>query len=344
MAETAVKLDQREAARLFERGVAAARGGQRRIAASLLSRAVQFDPRHEQAWLWLSGVIDDPNEIAFCLRSVLNINPGNDRARQGLVWLEQRALVSDPSAAPAMAISQVPAHENGHGVTLDAGHARESWWVQWRRSRREMNRAWTFVWATCIIVLLGLLGLNTALRDVVERNAELARAAQSQPASLSSTAPRTAPKPIVQNEIAWTRDSQALAYLSAIEEPRSQLRAAIDEYREATRQPGNSARLHSAATLTLRDKIEAARDVILKADPPPALEHAHTAYLAGLEQELAALEDMREFYGSFSFQLANRAVLRMEDAGKQLELARTAFEQSLTQAHSSHQTFPQTLR
>jgi hypothetical protein len=341
MAETAVKLDQREAARLFERGVAAARGGQRRIAASLLSRAVQFDPRHEQAWLWLSGVIDDPNEIAFCLRSVLNINPGNDRARQGLAWLEQRALVSEAPSEPTL---PPPAHENGHAAALDLGHTRESWWVQWRRSRREMNRAWTFVWATCIIVLLGLLGLNTALRDVVERNAALARATQAQPALLSNTTQRIAPKPIMQSELERTRDSQALAYLSAIEEPRAQLRAAIEEYRAATRQPGNSARLHSAATLTLREKIEAARDIIIKADPPPTLEQAHTAYLAGLEQELAALEDMREFYGSFSFQLANRAVLRMEDAGKQLEQARTAFEQSLTQAHSRHQTFSQTQR
>ena len=86
MAEPAIKSDHAEAARLFERGVAAARGGQRRVAAGLLSRAVQYDPRHEQAWLWLSGVLDSPEEIAFCLRSVLTLNPDNERARQGLGW------------------------------------------------------------------------------------------------------------------------------------------------------------------------------------------------------------------------------------------------------------------
>ena len=75
MAETAIKSNQREAARLFERGVAAARGGQRRVAAGLLARVVQLDPRHEMGWLWLSGVLDDSEEIAFCLRAVLAVNP-----------------------------------------------------------------------------------------------------------------------------------------------------------------------------------------------------------------------------------------------------------------------------
>src|SRR5919197_6482084 len=93
MTESAIKSNQREAARLFERGVAAARGGQRRVAAGLLARTVQLDPRHEMGWLWLSGVLDEPNEIAFCLRSVLAVNPHNARARDGLAWLEQRALI-----------------------------------------------------------------------------------------------------------------------------------------------------------------------------------------------------------------------------------------------------------
>ena len=47
MTESAIKSNQREAARLFERGVAAASSGQRRVAAVLLARVVQLDPRHE---------------------------------------------------------------------------------------------------------------------------------------------------------------------------------------------------------------------------------------------------------------------------------------------------------
>src|SRR5918911_5703272 len=111
MAETAIKSNQREAARLFERGVAAARGGQRRVAAGLLARAVQLDPRHEMGWLWLSGVLDEPNEIAFCLRSVLAVNPHNERARQGLAWLEERGQIAR-QPAPAVVIAPPNAEED----------------------------------------------------------------------------------------------------------------------------------------------------------------------------------------------------------------------------------------
>ncbi|MBC8160215.1 MAG: hypothetical protein H7Z42_03265, partial [Roseiflexaceae bacterium] len=81
MTERSVRQNPEEAERLYQRGLGAARGGQRRMAASLLSRAVQLNPQHAQAWLWLSGVLDEPSEIAFCLRSVLSIDPANQRAQ-----------------------------------------------------------------------------------------------------------------------------------------------------------------------------------------------------------------------------------------------------------------------
>src|SRR5262245_16982063 len=121
MTETAIKSNEREAARLYQRGVAAARGGQRRVAAGLLARAVQLDPRHELGWLWLSGVLDEPHEIAFCLRSVLTVNPQNERARQGLLWLEQRGLIAEQAAVAPPEQEQV----------AEPHHEADSWWVSW---------------------------------------------------------------------------------------------------------------------------------------------------------------------------------------------------------------------
>src|ERR1044071_8985413 len=104
MTETGIKSNEAEASRLFQRGVAAARGGQRRLAAVLLGRAVQLNPHHELSWLWLSGVLDEPGEIAFCLRSVLSVTPHNERARQGLTWLEHHSLIS-PQPAPSSIVA-----------------------------------------------------------------------------------------------------------------------------------------------------------------------------------------------------------------------------------------------
>src|SRR5258708_39845831 len=122
MTESAIKSNQREAARLFERGVAAASSGQRRVAAVLLARVVQIDPRHEMGWLWLSGVLDEPNEIAFCLRSVLTVNPHNERALQGLIWVEERGKIA-AQPAPARG-SAAPQAETENADAQLARHAR----------------------------------------------------------------------------------------------------------------------------------------------------------------------------------------------------------------------------
>jgi len=326
MTESGIKSNEREAARLFARGVAAARGGQRRVAAGLLSRAVQLNPLHEQGWLWLSGVLEDPNEIAFCLRSVLSVNPHNERASQGLAWLAQRGLIGGSFAGE---VSEPQPAEEEHADERQARHSGEAWWVSWRQSRRDMRRVRLVFWSIPLLLLLLTLGLNLTLRDAVDRNAALARAASIAVPTPASRIPSSAP--IYEAELAPARDARVLAYLSTLDESRAHLRDAIQTYKEATSQPGGSSVGHAAAARKLRDQIEASYNAIEALTPPAGLTQAHSDYLAGLELELSALDDMQEFYSSFSIQLANRATLRFEDAGKRLERARARFDASLTQ-------------
>lgn len=322
MAETAIKSNQREAAHLYERGVAAARGGQRRVAAGLLARAVQLDPRHELAWLWLSGVLDDPKEIAFCLRAVLAVNPHNDRARQGLAWLEQRGQIVAQPAPPVLPEPQPTA--DIHADARAEIQARESsWWVGWRHSRREMSRARLVFWSAPILLLLLTLALNLALRDAVGQHEALAREA-ALPKAIQAHTP--ALPSIIQAELAATQDARALAYLSAMAGARQQLRAAVDVYRSSTGQPGGSSIAHAAAARTLREQLDTVYGQLDALDPPATLVQAHTSYLAGLEIERQALDDMLEFYNSLNVQNANRATLRMIDSGRQFERASALFD------------------
>ncbi|GAB4206881.1 MAG: hypothetical protein OHK0022_34460 [Roseiflexaceae bacterium] len=357
MAEPAIKSDLAEATRLFERGVAAARGGQRRVAAGLLSRAVQYNPRHELAWLWLSGVLDAPEEIAFCLRSVLTLNPDNERARQGLVWLEQRQMIS-AQTTPLVAQPE-PAEEPGWGevpapwwqfwrrrpaqpAPRPAVQEREPWWVGWRHSHREVGRVWLLVWSSLILLWALLLGLHYSLEQTLARNAALVEAEASAPVVVVPASEPGAPPALLKAELESSHRAQVLAYLSAIEQPRSQLRQAVQTYREATQQPGSSVS-HAAAARVLREQLEAAHTTIAALTPPQQLREAHSTYLAGLEQERAALADLLEFYGSFSIQLSNRAILRLMEADQQLDQARSIFEQQQALANGRI-TPPQTIR
>ncbi|MCS6941084.1 MAG: tetratricopeptide repeat protein [Roseiflexaceae bacterium] len=86
----------------LHQAIAAARDGRRDDARALLMRTLEADPRNERAWLWLSGVVDDPNDVKICLENVLALNPTNARARQGLEWLHARVgLPLPPPPSPA---------------------------------------------------------------------------------------------------------------------------------------------------------------------------------------------------------------------------------------------------
>ncbi|HJZ48016.1 MAG TPA: tetratricopeptide repeat protein [Roseiflexaceae bacterium] len=83
---------------LLQQGIAAARAGKRNEARALLMQVVEADERNEQGWLWLAGVVDDPADMRTCLQNVLDLNPANQQARQGLAWIESRYGPPPPPA------------------------------------------------------------------------------------------------------------------------------------------------------------------------------------------------------------------------------------------------------
>lgn len=101
----------------FQAGVTAARVGRLQQARSHLRRVIAHDPHNEEAWLWLAGVADDPQESLACLAQVLTINPRNKHAKAGIRWAraklveERRASTSYPTdgvAFPTVATAPSP--------------------------------------------------------------------------------------------------------------------------------------------------------------------------------------------------------------------------------------------
>jgi tetratricopeptide (TPR) repeat protein len=86
---------------LIREAIASARSGNKSWARDCLSRILRIDPRNEEAWLWLSSVLETPSEKRFCLEKVLAVNPDNAQAQAGLRYLVQQ------SQAPA-AIARLP--------------------------------------------------------------------------------------------------------------------------------------------------------------------------------------------------------------------------------------------
>lgn len=311
--EAAITTYSKEAQRFYERGIAAARGGQRRIAAGLLTKAVQLDPRHEQAWLWLSGVLDEPSDIAFCLNAALKLNPDNLQAQKGLTWIRQRhanpataqAEPATPSRLQQIAIPDAAESEPG---PAPAAVMPQSWWQDWRSSVRTQRIMRSVVLAGLLVLLL----TTTLLIYIAPKpTAEAAPIADRIPTALPDSAG------VVQQTLLTAPEvdhALILRYLSDVERVREQIRLAAEAYRSV-----------SDVTMVATEQIAAARsyrDVLRQAytdleliKTPPILLAVHAEYKEGVQMEQAAFEDLLEYYTNYNVAIANRAALRLQEAG-----------------------------
>ncbi|MBK8021426.1 MAG: hypothetical protein IPK19_08325 [Chloroflexi bacterium] len=104
---------------MMREGVNAMKAGRRDEARALLLRAVELDQYNEEAWLWLSGVLDSQEDQRTALENVLSINPGNDRARQGLDYINQQLGISSSSPPPMP--SSLPPETGGLSTSVEWG-------------------------------------------------------------------------------------------------------------------------------------------------------------------------------------------------------------------------------
>jgi hypothetical protein len=336
MTERAIKANSSEAQQLYQRGVAAARGGQRRVAAGLLTRSVQLDPQSERAWLWLSGVLDDPEQIAFCLHAVLKLNPQNQHALKGLERLAARGYSTQarqPAPGlqlPSATTEPAPQARNGREAAHSAG---DSWWVHWRRNRRETSRVRLLLWTMPLILVCLALVLYESFALAVDQAHTAAASAAVALVDAGATPPDEAePAPffavadsILEAEPLAVVEGLTVAYLGAIEPMRAELRTATEAYRQATSQPGGASVSYVAATQRLRATVEQALATMEELRPPGTLQQAHDDYRRGLELELAGLDAVLSFYSSYDVANANRAAMHFQQARAYIERASGAF-------------------
>jgi len=81
-----------KARELEERGIQAAKAGNKDEARKLLQNALRLNPHSENGWLWLASVLKEKKERLLCLQKVLEINPNNEMALKAV-----RAFGVDPS-------------------------------------------------------------------------------------------------------------------------------------------------------------------------------------------------------------------------------------------------------
>ena len=99
-------------ATLLEQGIVAARSGQKIEARSYFAQALRQDTHNEQAWLWLSDVVDTVGEQITCIEQVLRINPHHSLALRALQQLKSQPAQQNISSPQP---KQLPP-STGHGL------------------------------------------------------------------------------------------------------------------------------------------------------------------------------------------------------------------------------------
>ncbi|GIV87958.1 MAG: hypothetical protein KatS3mg055_0476 [Chloroflexus sp.] len=81
----------RHQARLLYEGAQALVSGDKARARELLLELVELNEQIPEAWLWLSGAVDDPEDQRVALENVLALDPDNPYAQEGLAYLDAQS-------------------------------------------------------------------------------------------------------------------------------------------------------------------------------------------------------------------------------------------------------------
>src|SRR5262245_7486293 len=104
---------------ILQLGIDAAREGNRDEARNLFSLLTRQEPSNLQAWLWLAGVADSPEERRGALERVLELDPTNEMAIKGL-----QSMGAAPASGSRTTIGH-PAAEESRGATIPTAAARD---------------------------------------------------------------------------------------------------------------------------------------------------------------------------------------------------------------------------
>ena len=144
-------------AALMQRGLEAARAGQRARARRYFAAVLEINPTHQQAWLERAGVVDDPREVMAHLARVLALDPDNQQARQTLRVVRRSAGNLPPYHAPLLPPFTRSRAPIPHPLVA----------VAKPQSQYPLSRGWTVLGVLSLILILALALWSDTPRTVM---------------------------------------------------------------------------------------------------------------------------------------------------------------------------------
>ena len=97
----------------LQRAITTIRAGNTAIGRELLTELLKENPQHEDAWMWMTAVVQTQERRLYCLERVLKINPNNETARRAASRLRQEQGQEDKKAQAELHAPQERRKEAG---------------------------------------------------------------------------------------------------------------------------------------------------------------------------------------------------------------------------------------
>ena len=188
------------AAQALREGIAEAKAGRRAQARALLTRATEEAPENITAWLWLSGVMETPEEQEHCLRQALALDPDHAAARRGLAVLAPR--VTDALLLRGIAAAEIGKRAQARTLLLEVTERDEENVLAWLWLSRVLESP-----ADCKLCLENVLALDPAHAEAREELAALERrlAPEPRPSPIESIEAEPPSEATLAWQAAWAR-------------------------------------------------------------------------------------------------------------------------------------------
>ena len=188
---------------LLLQGIAAAREKRRVEARRCLQQVLALDPHNEEAWLWLARIATDPHSALAYFSQALDINPQNQRARDGFVEARTQLMERDASSlasstARSESVILPPPTSRSIFSVRPFAPAESPPLAGWLRIRQAVARICDLLTSsTGRILLFGLIGLAVLVLILVAggQATDLGQAAWNQWIATSTPTPTPTPTP-----------------------------------------------------------------------------------------------------------------------------------------------------
>ena len=295
---------------LYRSGLAAAQAGNRRLAQAFFKRVIQLEPRHEEAWLRLSEVLDDPEDIVYCLKAVLTIHPDHAQARVMLDVLEGRRKECPRPERPPEESPLADLRKRGLLAMLAEAPAEATFKAGGRRlfrnavSFQAVVRVGGFAVAVLLVLFLAVYLTVQPVNDLP---------------------PTPTPVPTMDRALLDERKRDTVrAYFGRLDILLGPLRLAHDVYRNRSNLRVSLPEQMEHVRLLRNQVAEALEGLKSLSCPPdfPALVEAHQEYLEGLTLELEGLNNLLRYYETLQLDFSRRAADKFQEASEHLGRAR----------------------